>query len=148
MPTSTQPRQGEIFVVLTKLLMGWGGRVLLGLVDLSRIPCGTFFREVHPGSEMASQNDQNKAKRERKTFKPWRIVTIRNWDDPTHTSELKNVTVEVNVVPHGNGGAPGLNGPLHGFKDGLSRSCGAGTAPGGFSRRCHKNDTCCHCFLV
>ena len=41
-------------------------RPWLGLVDLSRIPSGTFFREVHPGSEMASQNDQNKAKRERK----------------------------------------------------------------------------------
>ena len=37
-------------------------RPWLGLVDLSRVPCGTFFREVHPGSEMASQNDQNKAK--------------------------------------------------------------------------------------
>ena len=24
--------------------------------------------------------------------------------------------------------------------------CGAGTAPGGFSRGCHKNATCCHCF--
>ena len=32
---------------------------LLGLVDLSRIPSGACFREVHPGSEMASQNDQN-----------------------------------------------------------------------------------------
>ena len=30
----------------------------------------------------------------------------------------KNVTVEVNVVPHGDGGAPDLNGPPHGFKDG------------------------------
>ena len=30
----------------------------------------------------------------------------------------KNATVEVNVVPHGDGGAPDLNGPLHGFKDG------------------------------
>ena len=30
----------------------------------------------------------------------------------------KNVTVEVNVVSHGDGGAPGLNGPLHGIKDG------------------------------
>ena len=37
-------------------------RISLGLVDLSRTPSGTFFREVHPGSEMASQNDQNKAK--------------------------------------------------------------------------------------
>ena len=37
-------------------------RISLGLVDLSRTPIGTFFREVHPGSEMASQNDQNKAK--------------------------------------------------------------------------------------
>ena len=35
----------------------------VALVDLSRISSGTFFREVHPGSEeMASQNDQNKAK--------------------------------------------------------------------------------------
>ena len=41
-------------------------RIELGLVDLSRISSGTFFREVHPGSGMASQNDQNKAKRERK----------------------------------------------------------------------------------
>ena len=41
-------------------------RISLGLVDLSRIPSGLFFREVHPGSEMASQNDQNKAKSERK----------------------------------------------------------------------------------
>ena len=41
----------------------WGKlRISLGLVDLSRTPSGTFFREVHPGSEMASQNDQNKAK--------------------------------------------------------------------------------------
>ena len=29
-------------------------RPWLGLVDLSRIPSGTFFREVHPGSEMAT----------------------------------------------------------------------------------------------
>ena len=36
--------------------------ISLGLVDLSRTPSGTFFWEVHPGSEMASQNDQNKAK--------------------------------------------------------------------------------------
>ena len=36
--------------------------ISLGLVDLSRTPIGTFFWEVHPGSEMASQNDQNKAK--------------------------------------------------------------------------------------
>jgi hypothetical protein len=33
-------------------------------------------------------------------------------------SALENVTVEVNVVPHGDGGAPDLNGPPHGFKDG------------------------------
>ena len=39
-----------------------------------------FFREVRPGSEMASQNDQNKAKWERKLSKPRRTVTIRNWD--------------------------------------------------------------------
>ena len=41
-------------------------RISLGLVDLSRIQSGTFggeaWGEVHPGSEMASQNDQNKAK--------------------------------------------------------------------------------------
>ena len=32
------------------------------IVDLNKTASGTFFREVHPGSEMASQNDQNKAK--------------------------------------------------------------------------------------
>ena len=37
-------------------------RPWLGLVDLSRVPSGIFFREVYPGSKMASQNDQNKAK--------------------------------------------------------------------------------------
>ena len=42
---------------------GFGqNRPWLGLVDFSRIPSGTFIREVHPGSEMASQNNQNKAK--------------------------------------------------------------------------------------
>ena len=52
--------------VLTKHFL-WGElRISLALVDLSRIPSGTFFREVNLGSEMASQNDQNKAKRERK----------------------------------------------------------------------------------
>ena len=30
----------------------------------------------------------------------------------------KKITVEVNVVPHSDGGAPDLNGPLHGFKAG------------------------------
>ena len=34
-------------------------RMWLGLVDLSRIPSGTFFREVHPVSEMTGQNGQN-----------------------------------------------------------------------------------------
>ena len=38
------------------------GFVSLRLVDLSWIPGGTLFRELHPTSEMASQNDQNKAK--------------------------------------------------------------------------------------
>ena len=33
------------------------------------------------------------------------------------TYVVKNVTFEVNVAPHGDGGAPDLNGPLHGFKD-------------------------------
>ena len=32
--------------------------------------------------------------------------------------DVENDTVEVNVVPHGDGGAPDLNGPHHGFKDG------------------------------
>ena len=42
----------------------YGGSCGLGSVSLilSRIPIGAFFREVHPGLEMASQNDQNKAK--------------------------------------------------------------------------------------
>ena len=36
-------------------------RISLGLVYLSRIPSGAFLREeAYPGSEMASQNDQNK----------------------------------------------------------------------------------------
>ena len=59
-----QPTTRKFFVVLTKLFMGEAVelRISLGLVDLSRTPSGFFFREVHPGSEMASQNDQNKAK--------------------------------------------------------------------------------------
>ena len=41
-----------MFVALTIFL--WGKlRISLGLNDLSRTPSGTFFREVHPGSEMA-----------------------------------------------------------------------------------------------
>ena len=43
------------------------------LVDSSRTPSGIFFGEVHPGSEMANQNDQNKAKLERK---------LSNHDEP------------------------------------------------------------------
>ena len=35
-----------------------------------------------------------------------------------NSSAKKKVTVEVNVLPHGDGGASDLNGPLHGFKDG------------------------------
>ena len=35
-------------------------RISLGLVDLSRLPSGTFFRGGHPGSEMSSQNDQTR----------------------------------------------------------------------------------------
>ena len=31
----------------------------LRLADLSRIPSGTFFREVHPASEMTGQNGPN-----------------------------------------------------------------------------------------
>ena len=49
-----QPRKRIFFVVLTELFMG-ELRILLGLVDSSRTPSGAFFREVHPGSEMASQ---------------------------------------------------------------------------------------------
>ena len=37
---------------------------------------------------------------------------------PEIKNSAKNATVEVNVVPHGDGGALGLNGPLHGVKDG------------------------------
>ena len=50
----------EIFCRLNGTSL-WGElRISLGLVDLSRIYTGffLFFREVHPGSEMASQNDQ------------------------------------------------------------------------------------------
>ena len=46
------------------------------------------------------------------------VVTPRENGEVQNTTEAKNVTVEVNVVPHGDGGAPDLNGPLHGFKDG------------------------------
>ena len=41
-----------------------------------------FFREVHPGSEMASQNDRNKAKRERELSdhgESWRFVIGAVW---------------------------------------------------------------------
>ena len=34
-------------------------RTWLCLADLSRAQGGTFFREVHPASEMVSRNDQN-----------------------------------------------------------------------------------------
>ena len=34
-------------------------RMWLGLVDLSRILSGIFFRRVHPVSEMTGQNGQN-----------------------------------------------------------------------------------------
>ena len=38
----------------------WGKtRIWLRLADLSRILVGTFFREVHPASEMGGQNGQN-----------------------------------------------------------------------------------------
>ena len=57
---TTQLRQEKNSVVLTQLFMG--GAADFALVDLSRIPNGIFFREVNPGSEMASQNDQDKAK--------------------------------------------------------------------------------------
>ena len=51
-------------------------RPWLGLVDLSRIPSGTFFREVHPASEMGCKHRQNRlfpdvgdlAPKARKTF--------------------------------------------------------------------------------
>ena len=51
-------------------------RPWLGLVDLSRIPSGTFFREVHPVSEMGCKHRQNRlfpgvgdlAPKARKTF--------------------------------------------------------------------------------
>ena len=57
-----QPPLNILFVVLTKLVCG-ELRISLDLVDLSRTPSGAFFffREVHLGSEMASQNDPNKA---------------------------------------------------------------------------------------
>ena len=72
-------------------------RISLGLVDLSRTPSGTFFREAHPGSEMASQNDQNKANMITETFKPRRIVAIRKLGrcgscGPTHFSELRRAS--------------------------------------------------------
>ena len=35
-------------------------RPWLGLLDLSRVPSGTFFREVHPASEMGCKHRQNR----------------------------------------------------------------------------------------
>ena len=56
-----QPRPKKIPAVLTNLFMG-KLRVRFRLADISWTPSGTFFfREVHPASETASQNDQNKA---------------------------------------------------------------------------------------
>ena len=58
----TQPRTAAPDMNKNRRLnetLGGELRISLGLVDLSRTPAGTFFREVHPGSEMAGQNDQN-----------------------------------------------------------------------------------------
>ena len=51
-------------------------------------------------------------------FKKVQFMIIRSSGAAIEEPKQKNVTVEVNVVPHGDGGAPDLNGPLHGFKDG------------------------------
>ena len=45
--------------------------VWLRLVDLSRTPIGTFFREVHPGSEIARQNHKDMTWH----AESWRFVT-------------------------------------------------------------------------
>ena len=49
-------------IIRVVLVGSCGFRSVSLIVDLSRIPIGIFFREVHPDSEVASQNDQNKAK--------------------------------------------------------------------------------------
>ena len=48
----------EFFASGTRIFVLTKPRGSLRLVDLSRIPSGTFFREVHPGSEMTRQNHQ------------------------------------------------------------------------------------------
>ena len=62
-PGAWRPHPRPCFWFSPRWGVTWGEtRISLGLVDLSRTPSGFFFREVHPGSEMASQNDQNMAK--------------------------------------------------------------------------------------
>ena len=49
-------------------------RPWLGLVDLSRIPSGIFFREVHPGSDMAEMTKTRQNENEN-------FQTMTNRDD-------------------------------------------------------------------
>ena len=69
------PGNGNKIAALTNIFMG-ELRISLGLVDLSRLPCGAFFRGVHPGSEMSSQNDQTR-KNDNENFQ----TTMANRDD-------------------------------------------------------------------
>ena len=69
------PGNGNKIAALTNIFMG-ELRISLGLVDLSRLPSGTFFRGGHPGSEMSSQNDQTR-KNDNENFQ----TTMANRDD-------------------------------------------------------------------
>ena len=82
-PRSRSPPLGTRNFVLTK------PRGSLRLVDLSRIPSGTFFREVHPGSEMARKIHQKMMWHD----ESWRFVTEPRSHglasrDPRHSSGL------------------------------------------------------------
>ena len=60
-PTRQHDTPGRVFFLTysrTRKLIWEKPFVWLRFVDLSRTPSGTFFLEVHPGSEMACQNHQ------------------------------------------------------------------------------------------
>ena len=50
---------GRIFSLASRGDWLWHFQGRPGLVDLSKTLVGTFFRRVHPGSEMAGQNGKN-----------------------------------------------------------------------------------------
>ena len=90
-PTNAEipPLPAEICVLASAgVYMRKKRKIQLRLVDSRWIQNGIFFfRELRPASETASQNDQNKEANTRtETFKPWRIVAIRNWGGATRAT--------------------------------------------------------------